>query len=688
MDTFSRLSPSFIEGVRPYDPEADRTFGEQLGRLGSGLLSLPSDVMADDTSWRRVVDAAEEQTRAVDVVTSSRAVREDWFTSAADRIKRVSGVDIPPPSLAVTFDPTNLDYASVFERGTMTSSQLEDEFFRKVSGLAGQHPDLADITPDRLQADMSGRAQKAEASSKAVWEDLSVNPWIKGAATFWGSTKGAFEAGDPATLAALLLPAGGKGATLLGRLTSSFLTQAAVGAGVSAASQPAVQAWREEVGLPSGWGEAAQNVAMGALIGGVGGAAVHAGGEAVGAAWRAAKGLASRGVNVTPDMEQALRWAGEMDAANAEMRAARPSTVTEHAGDSILRDGLAAVDDPAAPLPLADAPIASGVTDDLAREALAGSPSLEEALAKVTAAPEVLQSALASADPTIRDLGRVATLDPAIQRRVVDGDLAAAHAAVVAATTSDPALQAAAVAAITEAKPVTVADVRRIASEVVSAERAVSSETAMQRSAPFGPRIDATPETWVSAVDHARSMGSGEIVGALQHPDLGSIDAPWGIAEKYGLAHIASKHPEVNIAELPAIIARASVAQRTARRATLFDGTTELGIKLTFEDDLTGASIGKRWLVTAFEPDGRTRTRFGGKSRPEAHPSQASVSQATADDLSPPARENIRSASTDIKDAVPMLRDDGTLEIMQRAKLQRTAERETWKSAVVAACRA
>lgn len=674
METFSRLSPSFVQGVRPYDPEADRTFGEELHRIGSGLLTLPGDIMSGDTGWHRAADAAEEQTRAVDVMTSSRAVREDWFTAAADRVKKATGVDISPPSLAVTMDTAERDYGRAFERDTMTPQQLEEEFFRKVGELAGQHPELGDTTADRLTADLSGRAQKAEAGSQTVWQDLAVNPWIKGAATFWGSTKGAVGAGDPATLASLLLPAGGKGATLLARLTSAFLTQAAVGGVASAASQPAVQAWRAEVGLPSGWEEAAKNVAMGALIGGVGGATVHGGGEALGAAARAARDLVARGVHVTPDMEGALRWAGEIDAANETMRSARPETTPAHAGNTILMDGIATVDEPSAPLPLVDRPVPAGVTDSLAREALAGAPSLEEAIGRVSATPDVLQSALASPDPQIRDIGRIATLDPAIQRRVVDGDLPAPHAAAVAATTADPALQAAAVAAIDAAKPVTAAEARKIASDVIAAEHARASAAAMQ-GGDFGPLIEATPETFAAAFEEGRRRGAGEIVGALSHRDLGAIDAPIG-NKRFGLLHIAHKHPEVDIGRLPEIIARSAIIERTPTKAVLFDGATESVVRLKWEDSYGGPSIEKRWLITAYEKNGR----------PEAVTRRAS-DEAVTGSFAAPAKENIRPGSSDIKDAVPMLRDDGTVEIVSRADLERVAEREKWMGDVIAACK-
>lgn len=674
METFSQLSPSFVRGVRPYDPEADRTFGEELSRIGSGLVSLPSDVMSADSGWRRAAAAAEEQARAVDLVTSSNAIREDWFSNAIDRVKKVSGVDLTRPSLAITMDQSDLDYGHAFEKGTQTQDDLEAEFFRKARELATRYPELSDITADRLQGDLVGRAQAAEKTQQSVWQDPSINPWIKGAGSFWGGFKGAVAAGDPATLVSVFMPAGGKGATFVERLWSSFLTQATVGGVTTAASQPTVQDWRQEVGLPSGFKEAAANTAFGALVGGVGGATVHAGGEAIGAGWRAARDLAARGVNVTPDMERALQWAGEIDAANETMRAARPETTPGHAGETMLMDGLTTAEEPSAPLPLVDPSVPPGVTDSLAREALAGVPSIGEAIGRISETAEVLQSALASPDPNIRDVGRIATLDPAIKKRVVEGSLSPAHAAAVAATTDDPALQASAIAAIDAGNPKTVAEARKIASDAVSAERSHASAAAMQ-GADFGPLIEATPETFAAAFEEGRRRGAGEIVGALSHPDLGAIDAPIG-NKRFGLLHIEGKHPEVSIGRLPEIIARSKIVERTPRKAVLFDGETESVIRLRWEDGYGGPSIDKRWLVTAYEKNGR----------PEAVTSRAPDEAATGS-FAAPADGNIRPASSDIKDAVPMLRDDGTVEIVSRSDLDQVAAREEWMGDVINACK-
>lgn len=89
-----------------------------------------------------------------------------------------------------------------------------------------------------------------------------------------------------------------------------------------------------------------------------------------------------------------------------------------------------------------------------------------------------LSSALGADDPALRDLGRVATLDPSLAAHVASGEVHPTHAAIVAATTHDPDLQASAVAALREARPSTAAEARTVVSDHVSAANAASEAEA------------------------------------------------------------------------------------------------------------------------------------------------------------------------------------------------------------------
>lgn len=98
--------------------------------------------------------------------------------------------------------------------------------------------------------------------------------------------------------------------------------------------------------------------------------------------------------------------------------------------------------------------------------------------------------------------------------------------------------------------------------------------------------------------------GAGEIPNALYHHDVGPIDVIWGAADPssmnkaFGLSKIALKHPEV-LENLPSIIERMDVAQRTENRIRLSSDSHRAVVRL----DLDGEK--KTWLMTAFEFDGR-----------------------------------------------------------------------------------
>lgn len=752
METFSRLSPNFVADVRPYDPEADRTFGEELGRIGAGLVSLPADIMAPDTGWHRAAAAAEEASYATDVMTSSRVVREDWFTAAADRIKRVSGVNVAPPSLSVTMDPTDTDYAHAFARGTATSADLEGEFFAKASELAGRYPELADITADRLQTDIVGRARSAAAGSDAIWQDRSMNPWIKGSATFWGGTVGAVRAVDPATIGSMLLPSGGRGAGLLERLASTFLTQGAVGAVTAAAEQPAVQAWREEAGLPHGWAEAATNVAMGAAMGAAGGIVIHGAGEAIGAAGRAVKALVSRGVDVTPEMEAALRSAAASDLETAAMRAARPPEVPEHATDAVLADGLAAAAEPSAPLPLVDIAIPPGTTDTLARRLLAGASDLAEALDRLNANPAdqadfVLRTERPMDMAEIASLRQQVNINAAriadVEARLASPELSevrrAFGAAESVATNADrlqraadksaSSVEKARLAARSQAEaakakaivdgldPQLVDELDRLEAEIgprrsgqdqarsalANAEAAVQadrvelsrqfarggdfrgiararqnlSEAAtlknladeMVKSAAFADdrkaatrEISQADELYLRAKTLEKGSSFSGIISALASPDPKIRD----------LGRIATLDPVLQARVTSGDLApmHAAVIASTTRDPAL-QAVAAAAIDEAHPNTVAAARTAATAAVAA----------------ENAHAAEAAMMGAPRFENPPKVKGEARATSSDIKDAVPMVRSDGTVEMMSRANLERVAEREHWMSDVIAACK-
>lgn len=119
---------------------------------------------------------------------------------------------------------------------------------------------------------------------------------------------------------------------------------------------------------------------------------------------------------------------------------------------------------------------------------------------------------------------------------------------------------------------------------------------------PFGPVFDdVDPRDWASVVQRLSQHKTGEVPGALFHPELGAIDVVWGKAgtgqhDGYGLAKIVQFHPEV-LDDLPRLIEGMAVVERSKNRVNLQSADHRAGVRLDWDGKA------KTWLITAFEMD-------------------------------------------------------------------------------------
>ena len=703
MDTFAPLSPTTFAPPAPFDGSADRSWPEWLADAGGAFGRAPAATFdpVQRSGLSEVFSAAERQTRLVQNSAWHRARMEEVYDETIDQVRKATGVRLDNPVRSwAGIGQGVTDISSAPGQEPTPLEKAETEFRARLAELKRQFPDALAALDPAMDVEALGNqaAAIAEGDANAQNGRTDLNGFLKGASALAGSLYGARK--DPITYLSMLAGVGGSAAkTLGGRIVGDFVRQGTLNAGLTSLAEPSIQQGRAAAGLEHGWREGVTDIGMSFLSGGLIGGGVRAGAELPPMLARLLAGTAGEadfaaaraaGLHISPETEQAYRGARFQDEADAAMRVARPETVPEHAADSQLTDGIFAANDPTAPAPLVDPPISAATNDDLARRLTADATSPTEAADRLRSDPAAIASALASEDPALRDTGRLATLDDVILDKVRAGDVDAAHAAIVAATTSDPVQQASALAAIAEARPTSPADVRTVVSDHVAAARAPSS--AIAATLPFGPRIDATAETFLEAIAHARALGRGEVFGALQHPELGAISIPLG-DKRLGILHIEDKHPEVRLADLPTIIARAQIKSRTPHRISLSDGRTEIALKMAFDD----IDLGRRWVVTAFEPDGRrtAKGRKGRDGRPEAHPSQASVSQAGADDLPPPTPTDVQPGAANINaaasvpalDLVPIIDESGAVRFATRDALTQVAERESWMSDVVAACK-
>lgn len=115
----------------------------------------------------------------------------------------------------------------------------------------------------------------------------------------------------------------------------------------------------------------------------------------------------------------------------------------------------------------------------------------------------------------------------------------------------------------------------------------------------FGPihYALANPKRWGEAAAKLAKDETGEIPGAVRHPEVGNIDVIYG-TDDVGLKHIAAKHPEV-VDDLPATIERMPVVERPDEagngRFVLDDGTH----RAVIAPDFDGTT--KRWVVASYD---------------------------------------------------------------------------------------
>lgn len=132
---------------------------------------------------------------------------------------------------------------------------------------------------------------------------------------------------------------------------------------------------------------------------------------------------------------------------------------------------------------------------------------------------------------------------------------------------------------------------------------------------PFGPIHRDLAGDWSATVERLRTAGTGEVPGALEHPEVGPIDVIWG-NEKGGLRHVIEKHPEI-VADLPELLSTMDVVQRSPNRIQLADAEHHATVRLDYDGEQ------KSWLLTAFRRDetpARAEDRRAGAGEQDGSP--------------------------------------------------------------------
>lgn len=325
-------------------PGSTDTFaGGVAGFMDIAKAAHDTALYADNTDgWYRSLNQAyEDRIEAVRLATGQTIENPLRAAEAEDRA-RMTG---PRPNI----------YSGPLEAEPQTYSidnpppsvmRARNQFDEQLRAIAEQHPDMAgQFGLDRTIEDDAQAIARAADEQLGQFSQSASGP-RKWAALLSGGAVGMMR--DPVQVMTLLLGAGpGAGRTVSGRILNVAVKEALINGGVEAALQPGVQDWRARAGLPSGFDEAARNVAFAAGFGGLLGGMLQGGGEAIGRALRgpALEAAAERAAS-EPGLSDRMKAAlgGDTQAARTELDQIRQSLPPEARGALDHADELATLD--------------------------------------------------------------------------------------------------------------------------------------------------------------------------------------------------------------------------------------------------------------------------------------------------------------------------------------------------------
>lgn len=244
-------------------------------------------VIDNPKAYTRLLMAAEKQALFVDNMASVDVAREETYDRRIKSIAAATGVTLENPERwgyqQEARRTLRQDYLASGGQGVDETGGVPAYrrrlFDQKVAELRAAHPDKLDEIPTGdTGAEARGVAKGAEEEMQAAGAGL--DPVASAVTGFVGGLAG--QRRDPLFVGSMFFgPTTAVGKSVIGRIASAGLRQGFFNAGIAAVEQPAVQAWRDEVGLRSGVTPALENVGMAFLFGAIPGAVIKGVGEAV-----------------------------------------------------------------------------------------------------------------------------------------------------------------------------------------------------------------------------------------------------------------------------------------------------------------------------------------------------------------------------------------------------------------------
>lgn len=237
-----------------------------------------------EATFGEIFDAAELAGTTVDNSNAPLKALEEAYDLRIDAIEQATGVRLEHPrARAMRSDPASL-FRNPFKRLAEMDAIPEHlaSFRDDMEKLAEKYPDAGEAFALDLPFEQQARDIAKQADEDLARLSASRRGGGKYAALLAGGIAAAVQ--DPVQTPLMVL-GGGPGAarTISKRILTVAIKEALISGVSEAGLQPFVQKWREEVGLPSGFGNAAEQVLFATVLGGAIGGAGRSGAEALGA---------------------------------------------------------------------------------------------------------------------------------------------------------------------------------------------------------------------------------------------------------------------------------------------------------------------------------------------------------------------------------------------------------------------
>ncbi|MBT56188.1 MAG: hypothetical protein CMF72_22655 [Mameliella sp.] len=324
----------------------------------------PRQIAGGEASLSDIWGASRDAMIYVDNSLSRGAAIEEAYARRVRAIAEATGETIENPAVEAFRGMPGRDELETMQAGESRYEASKRRFRERLAQLAQTHPAATEAIGAARPIEDDAIAIAQEAEGRLTDLSASRDGIGKWTALLGGGVAGAMR--DPLQVGLLVIGGGpGAGRTVATRLLSAAGREALINAGGEAALQPAVQAWREEAGLPSGFAEAMRNIAFSGALGGAFGAAgqgVAEGARALSRSGRAAEIAGSLKGKLAPRGEDALSGDPALMSRSLEpIREALPAPA-RGAIDQVEADTLGmAARPPALPADIHDANVSEAV---------------------------------------------------------------------------------------------------------------------------------------------------------------------------------------------------------------------------------------------------------------------------------------------------------------------------------------